>query len=267
MSCPLRLALINSSRTPKDLEAQVLITLQDIRRSLFAQAQVATQSASCQMRIVTCGTPSWIFLSADTRAIELDLVDILVNYPSFPMGGRGLHDVGNGKIILCRDKWCRETLIHETLHSVSFTNVRRDLARHYLNLFEGLTEFFTGYVMFRNYADCYDAWKEERYEVCSVTYISSVRLWATFCRFIPISQLSKIYFWDGTRNWEAKYSKFLQAIHQTGYPNFGDFRREPTPTIETRILEECLRNFGRTEFLRIYRSSLTEVLDFTEMLP
>ena len=267
MNCALRQALINSSRTPEDLERQLIISIEDIRSCLFDQARVATQSTSCQMRIATCGTPSLIFLSADTRIIELDLVDILVNYPNFPMGGRGIHDHINGKIILRRDKWCRETLIHEALHSVSFTNVRRDIARHYLNLFEGLTEFFTGYLMFRNYPDCHNAWKEERYEVCSVTYIPSVKLWATFCRFVPISELSRIYFWDGTRNWEAKYSNFLQAIHQAGYPNFGDFRRQPTPTIEARILEECLRNFGRTEFLRIYRGSIVDILDFTQMIP
>lgn len=158
-------------------------------------------------------------------------------------------------------------MIHETLHSLSFTCIRRDLARRYLNLFEGLTEFFAGYVMFRNYPDCYVAWKEESYQECSVTYPPSVRLWSSFCRYVPISELLKIYFWDGSRNWEAKYSNFLQAIHQAGYPNFGDFRRQPTPTIEARILEECLRNFGRNEFLRIYRGSLAETLDFSQMLP
>jgi len=120
--------------------------------------------------------------------------------------------------------------------------------------------------MFCNYPDCYVAWKEERYQECSVTYAPSVKLWASFCRFIPMSELLKIYFWDGTMNWEAKCSDFIEAIHQVGYPNFADFRRQPTPTIESRILEECLRNFGRTRFRFIYEGPLIDALDFRQIL-
>jgi len=265
LSCSLRRSLISSSRTHADLERQRNIALQDIRNSLFAQAQVASQSKSLPIRIATCGSPSWRLLSPNIRIVELDLVDILVNYRNFPMTGRGLHDPVNGKIILCQDKWCRETLIHETLHSTSFPCVRHDIARRYLNLFEGLTEFFAGYAMFHKYPDCYIAWKQKRYRECSVTYIPSVRLWGAFCRFIPISKLSKVYFWDGTTDWEAKYSDFLEAIHEAGYPDFGDFRRRPTPTIETRIYEECLRCFGRIRFRRIYEGPLVHTLDFKHM--
>lgn len=266
LSCSLRQSLINSSRTPTDLEAQRNIVLQDIRNSLCVQARVATPSTSCQLRIATCGAPTWVYISSDKRIIELDFVDIRANYSFFSPQDRGLYDYTNGKILLSLGKWCRETLIHEVLHSVSFPCVRRDLGRRYNLIFEGMTELFTGYVMFRHYSDCHNAWKEKQYQECSATYEPYIRLWASFCRFIPMPELLKVYFWDGTRDWEGKYSSFLRAIHQAGYPNFGDFRRRPTPTVETKILEECLRNFGRTKFKRIYEYPLGDILDFTQML-
>jgi hypothetical protein len=178
------------------------------------------------MRIATSGAPSWIFLSPDKKIVELDVVDIVANYPNFPTGGgRGLYDTKNGKTILCQGRWCKETLIHETLHSLSFTSVRQDLKRSFLNFFEGLTEFLAGYVMFRVYHDCYLAWKEERYSQCSVTYVPFVKLLAAFSRFIPMSELIKVYFWDGTRNWEGRCSSLLDAIHNAGYPQFDDFTK------------------------------------------
>lgn len=267
MSCPQRPLLINASRRLEDLEAQRNIAIQEIRSALYHQAQVGSQSLNCQIRIATIGAPSWLFLSPETRIVELDVVDIVANYPTFPVStGRGLHDVNIGKTILCRGKWCRETLLHETLHSVCFTSVRRDIARSFLNFYEGLTEFFAGYVMFRYHPDCYLAWKEERYKECLVTYIPLVKLFASFCRFIPLAELVKIYFWDGTANWEARCSGLIEAIHQAGYRRFDDFTKRRTPTVEIKFYEECLKNFGRARFRSIYEGALVDVLNFAQML-
>ena len=266
MSCTLRSSVINVSRSASGLETLRDTTINDITGTLCQRAQVSSPSVNCQIRIATAGVPRSIPLSRETNIIELDLVDILANYQNFPVGGgRGLHDPRTGKTILCRGRWCRETLIHETLHSLSFSSIRLDLRRSFFNFFEGLTEFFAGYVMFCRYPQCYDAWKEERYTHCSVTYVPSVRLWAAFCRFIPISELVKVYFWDGTRNWEARCDGLLDVIHQAGYPDFDDFVRQRAPTVETKILEECLENFGREKFRSIYEGPLANTLDFTQM--
>ena len=238
----------------------------DIKNTLYPQAQVSAQSQSFQIQIATTGTPSWIFSPSDQRVVELDWVDIRANYPNFPAGGRGLYEPQAGKIILRTDGWCRETLIHETLHSLSITGARSDLKRSFLNFFEGLTEFFTGYVMFRVYHDCYLAWKLGQYSWCSVTYTPWVKLWAAFSRFIPISELVKVYFWDGTGNWEAKTSGLLNAIHSAGYPRFDDFITKRTPTVEAKLYEECRKNFGRDRFESIYNGALINVLDFNQML-
>lgn len=263
MRCPLRASIINSS----DLEALRSNAISDIKCTLYKGATEGVPSKNCQLRIATAGIPQMIPFTSDTKIIELNPVDILVNYPRFPIdGGRGIYDPLIGKIILCQGKWCRETLIHETLHSLSFSSVRRDLHRRFLSLFEGLTEFFTGYVMYRRYFDCYTSWKENKYPYCSVTYVPSVRLWAAFCRFIPLAELVKIFFWNGTPDWEARCHDLLYKIHQSGYPRFDDFIRRPVPTVESKILEECLKNFGREKFLSIYEGPLQNTLDFSQML-
>jgi len=265
VSCPARPALLALSRNPTELEAQRCGTMQDIR-SIFAQAQVYPRNATQQIRIGSCGPPSYRTLSLETRIIELDIAEIMLNYPGAPPMIRGLYDVATGKTILCRGNWCRETLIHETLHSFSFGSVRPDLGRRYVNFFEGLTEFFSGYIMSIKYPDCYRAWKEQKHRECSVTYIPFVRLWAAFCRFIRIQELLLIYFWDGTTYWEKKCADFTEAIHQAGYPDFDNFRNRPLPTVEAKIQEECLKNFGRVHFKNIYESPLPELLDFNQVL-
>lgn len=265
MSCAARPGLLASTRSSSELESQRCSALLDIR-TIFAQAQAYPVSAPKQIRIATAGPPTFSILSPDTRIVELDIAEVVINYPGFPPTGRGLYDSETGKIILCLGKWCRETLIHETFHTVSFGATRMDLGRRYLDFFEGLTEFFTGYVMFCRYPDCYEAWRTERFQECSVTYDRFVRLWAAFCRFIRIQELFRVYFWNGTNDWEAKCEELLASIHQAGYQNFGDFRRRPIPTVEMKILDECLKNFGRAQFRHIYESPLSEILDFRQIL-
>jgi len=74
--------------------------------------------------------------------------------------------------------------------------------------------------------------------------------------YVPITQLVR----------EAKCTELTTAIHQAGYPNFESFRERPTPTVEAKLLNECLKNFGRIQFKNIYESPLPELLDFTKIL-
>lgn len=201
--------------------------------------------------------------------VELHEVDILANFPYYSPGSlRGLYDYSSGKIFLSKDRWCLKTLIHEGFHSVSFFAVRPDLRRKLLYLNEGLTELFTGYILYKRYMECYKAWKQDLYEVCSVTksaYLPWVKLLASFCRFVPLTELYKVYFWDGTANWEKRYHEFLAAIHRAGYPRFQDIMRKPKPTLEMSLLRECKKVFGK-RFDSIYYSPVECCLDFSQML-
>ncbi len=265
LSCLIRPPLLASSRDIAQLESQRTKTLQDIQ-CLFPQARTQNRATGWQFRIGVIGPPSYQFISPDTKIIELDLSDITANYGRAPLGGRGLYDVEKGKIILVCGNWCRETLIHETLHSVSFSAVSTSFWR-YINLFEGLTEFFTGYILYGLYPECFAAWKEQRYHECAVTYASFVKLLSAFCRFLRIQDLLPVYFWNGTNNWNAQFAQLIDTIHQAGYPGFQDFRLRPGLTIETRFMDQCLNNFGKVQFKNTYESPLSELLDFAQMLP
>jgi len=265
LSCLIRPPLLALSRDIDQLESQRANILQDIKY-LFPQAQTQNKATGWQIRIGVAGPPLYQFISPETKIIELDLADVAANYGRAPLGGRGLYDVDKGKIILVRGSWCRETLIHETLHSVSFGAVSTRFMR-YMNLFDGLTEFFTGYILYGLYPECFAAWKEKSHRECAVTYESFVKLLSAFCRFLRIQDLLPVYFWNGTNNWDAQFAQLVNTIHQAGYPGFQDFRQGPGLTIETRFMDQCLSNFGRVQFKNIYESPLSELLDFAQMLP
>jgi len=67
-------------------------------------------------------------------------------------------------------------------------------------------------------------------------------------------------------DWENRCHDFLDKIHQLGYPNFDDFIKLPVPIVENKILEECLKNFGREKFRSVYEGPIRDTLDFTQML-
>lgn len=264
----MRASFIQSTRSLKGLELQLDEALQDIKSTLCIQAQIAgAPSRDKLIRVISGGVQSTRFLPLENRIIELPLHDILLNYPQYSRGIRGLFDYKDGKIFICEGEWCREAILHEALHSVSFLCVRPDLRRRLLNLDNGLTEFFTGYVLYQRYKYCYSAWRESLFPVCSVIYTAWVKLWGILCRFIPISELKKIYFWDGITRWETLYADFLSVIHQTGYPKFQDILRMPKKLpLEVHFYQECRKNFGKKKFDALYGST-QKSLDYGQMLP
>ena len=260
--------LLAVTKNRQQLERQLDKVIEDIKATIYPQARVAIQSNDKLIEL-RYGGPSRMLLPSEFRIIELHEVDVLANFPYYRPGTlRGLYDYSSGKIFLCKGRWCLKTLIHEALHSVSFFAVRPDLRRKLLSLNEGITELFTGYVLFRRYADCYKAWKLGKYEVCSVVkfgYLSSVKLFAGFCRFIPLKELTRIYFWDGTTDWEKRYNQLLKAIHRAGYSQFKDILQRGKLTVELRLLQECKKAFGK-KFDKIYFEPLEHLFDFNKML-
>jgi len=81
--------------------------------------------------------------------------------------------------------WCKNTLIHETLHSTSlYSRIYTipgiiDLHR---DLNEGITECLNGYVMFKRHQECYNAWRQSVRGRCAIAYKSSTKLF-----FCPVS--------------------------------------------------------------------------------
>jgi hypothetical protein len=115
--------------------------------------------------------------------------------------GAYLHDSGS---VLLRSiseasiSWCRSIIIHETLHSVSLYsriwNTSQDLLSKHLMLYEGLTEFLAGYILFKQHTDCYPEWKIGNPQKCQIAYKPATRFFCSFAQFIGIEPLAKFYF-------------------------------------------------------------------------
>ena len=189
-------------------------------------------------------------------------VSSLIWHLNFPPGLHGRYE--NGKIFLKEGNWCRKTLHHEALHGVSIfmvPNVYQSVTRRHPFLSEGLTEFLTGYILFKDHRKCHNAWKTRTFKECKISYKDQAKLWCTFCNFIKLGEVIKLYFWDGTGSWNERYTQFLTAIHNAGYPNFRDVLSLGNNT-EILFTQECINNFGR-DFEDILNSRRS--LDFTRI--
>ena len=67
--------------------------------------------------------------------------------------------------------------------------------------------------------------------------------------------------WEGTGGWNERYTQFLTAIHDSGYPNFRDVLSLGNNK-EILFTQECINNFGKN-FEHILRSRRS--LDFTRI--
>lgn len=125
--------------------------------------------------------------------------------------------------ILHRNFWCIKTVIHETLHACSLQTSVPDLDKRYKDFFEGLTEFYTGYVLHKSYPNTYNnCWRTEDKRLCQLTYPLTTKIWNAFSKFIPINHTYPIYFYNGNNNWKELVDEFVKEIQQT-YPQFDNF--------------------------------------------
>lgn len=198
--------------------------------------------------IETCYIPS------ETRIIELSEHDWYLTVPRRWYSARGIQNSLYDKILLKRNNWCRETILHEALHRFSIFSSDFDLRKRFPILEDGITEFLVGFILFRKYPDCYLNWRAKSFKECSMTYSRSVRYFYAFCNFVSIKSLINLYFWQPGRNWENAWSQFILEIRNSGYPDFRDVIElypwtEPTES----FFEECKERFGN-RFRRLYSS-------------
>lgn len=195
------------------------------------------------------------------RIVELNKPDFRSNFGD----KRGVYKTRferkakSGRIFLQKGQWCLKTLLHEALHTVSVFSARKDLGRKFWLLNEGLTEFFTGYLLHRSHGSCHEAWKTKKYSACSISYFDQVRLWCTLCNFISLQEVQKIYFRDpAAPEWEKIWKQFIQRINKAGYRGFTDaVKGDKKP-------KEILKHFPE-DFRRIYHSR-DQNLDYGRIL-
>jgi len=206
------------------------------------------------------GSRTSTFLNPDRRIIELSSLEFQWNFPRNALN-RGLFQ--GGVIFLRRDHWCKKTLCHESVHS--FQNIEFDTKPELRLFVEGLTEFLTGCLLYEDCNYCYNAWKQGTYSYCTFTYVQWTRMFGAFCHYLPLSLLKTLYFQDG-QSWDEKYNVFLDEIHKSGFPKFGDiFTGKKKIPLELRFLQECEKNFGKGQFRNLYRSKV-RCLDFSNII-
>lgn len=197
------------------------------------------------------GMPAILYPRAN-KAKELDdlLYDIIIRRRS-----RGVYKPDYGRIFLRRGSWCRDTIIHETLHSVSIfaadQNIR--IANRYLFIREGLTQFLTGYVLWKKHHQCYEAWKSKVYpQWCALAaYEDMTRIWYTFCRFVNFEEIKKLYFGINSSDWNNIWREFIASINNANY-KFDDPLQGRVARFQDRFVDQCRKAFGRNNFDRIF---------------
>jgi len=262
MACIQGREFIRLAQIPGQLETMLNQSISDIKGAIFIGAKKPNPSIQCQLR---ASGSLGIDLPASVRICEVTEPMWSLNFSGYPHV-RALYVPTLGKIFLHQGRWCRKTLIHEALHSLSVFNVRTDL-NSFLFLREGLTEFLTGYILFKRYTGCYDAWRQKTYPDCRIAgYERNVRLWCAFCNFVSIKPVSRMYFWDPASDWQTSYNEFIDAIHSAGHVGFRDIMAvQPPVTLEEAFVQECIDNFG-PKFKDIYESRIRG-LDFSQVLP
>jgi len=228
--------------------------IHDIQEVLFPSAQ-----SPCRGAVMSIRTPTHLgirtrYLSSETKIVELSEQDWYLNVPRRWHDARGIQRPLFDKILLKRNNWCRETMLHEALHRFSVFTSDFDLRRRFSVLEDGITEFLVGYILFKKHPYCYSSWISNSFRECSMTYRRSVRRFYAFCNFVNVKSLIALYFWQPNRTWADAWSQLISNIRNSGYPDFRDVIEvyswaEPTEY----FFEECEERFG-TRFRTIYSS-------------
>ncbi len=180
---------------------------------------------------------------------------------------RGLYNPNTNELILNKGHWCRKTLIHETLHAASYFSQEEyeRLNEKIRILIEGMTEFLQGYIMYKEYPECYKAWVNQKYPICSlpITYEPATQAFAALARHVPIREITKLYIWQPNTNWHTHYKKFLNKY------NIKDILLTKETEIKINItytfINALTKTFGNEIKELIYQAPTKTCLNYSEM--
>jgi hypothetical protein len=161
--------------------------------------------------------------------------------------------------------WCKNILVHETLHSVSLYsriwNNPPDIIPKHKMLIEGMTECLTGYILFKRHLGCYDVWKSSIQGKCEVAYRPTTRLFCSLAQLIGIKPIADFYL-SVAREFNAPWNQFTTAIHSAGFTKFRFSLSQQTAFREALFREECIKSIAG--FKKIYDSD-AKALDFAQI--
>jgi hypothetical protein len=251
----MRDSALKQSETHQGLDQLMQDTLRWISTSLYPKPTFPNQSLELQHVVKTHdGTVVPVIIPATQRlAIYPESVVKEVSHAAPGMVMRGVTLYSHGKVLLSRDLWCIETLLHEVLHSVSVFGARLDLIPSFRLMIEGLTECFTQFLLLKHYSRVHEKCVRTEGTYCSLTYRYETVIWCALAEIIGYQALNQIYFWNGQKDWEALFEGLVNHIRKK-YPGFQNIltSHSKLPTM-TRLHQECGKRMG-AKYSEAYRS-------------
>jgi len=234
--------------------------IQLIQKHVFKNAKKVNGSTAVTVNISYPPIPHTI--SPSEFIFEMEKIELDKKLGVDVEGLRGCYIPNEGKIYLNKEKWCIETIIHETLHACSRTSESDQLER-YESIYEGLTEFYTGYILFKEFGECYkNCFQTDFGRLCQMTYEDTTKLWVAFCNFVGLSHTIGLYFNTG-KKWEDEVTDFVETV-KTKFPNFSNpFSKGRIPS-KLKFEIQCRNAFG-TEFREICKDR-KRFVDFSKVL-
>lgn len=175
---------------------------------------------------------------------------------------RGAYDPLKKEIVLFEPWWCRRTLVHETLHSLSFFYRDESLIDKSLGewrfIVEGFTEFFTGYVLYvlRKRFSCYLYWLNRSYLPCRISYEPYVKVLGALAQvLVSLEDLKRLFFYSRQVDWKQLYRSFLKKYE------LPDLLRDWSTAYELEeAILEALQNTGRKDVANRFEALLNDDL-------
>jgi len=262
-SCAQRESLIEANSSD-GFQKLLDVSLAEIRSCLFNSADFVMQPQEITITKEFNGSTFEVTIPENQRIVVLSEREMMLNGGS--IDDKGLYDWNTGKIILNQRWLCIETVYHETLHAVSLPSVRTDVNVKFRDFYEGLTEFYTGFLLAKNYNLCYNnCWKLNSNRPCQFTYPQQTRIWIAFCNCINIKETIPIYFYNNSDNWESLFDSFIGRIKEITNTNFTNILQNSTKRPSwLSFHQECLKHLG-SKYEEAYQSS-DSILDLNNII-
>jgi len=282
--CPRRDTYISLPTTSDRLEDLANEALEGIRDTFQRETEygVATNALADTRYRLSSMHPDLLFLknprTRSGRFIEGSKRVYLLSHEEWLANGKltgGPNCLGRylygPAVILLHDKtetpfsWCRNVLTHETLHSVSLYSriwsSSTNLVQKHEALIEGITECLLGYILLKQHPDCYESWKSNDPDMCTIAYRERVRLFCSLAQKIGITPLVDFYL-SAEGSFTGHWNRFIQSIRLLGYAKFKYELNEQSAFREPFFREVCMRSVEG--FKKIY-DSFPKSLDFSRI--
>jgi hypothetical protein len=225
------------------------------------QTQPIKQPIAC--RLIDPSTKEQIVaITQPTQVIELSGYNIARAFDNYDDSVTGFYHTDYGIIFLDQDKWCINTLTHETLHSRSSLS-KTKLSSDFDFIIEGITELFVGVTFQRNALNnCYTHWQSID-DCFHDHYEEYVKPWH-FLRFkMNYQPIEHLYFDQHIQAPLQQLGSLLEANGCKGCTNL--FSRTTKTATLFQEFKDILGRVYPEEFAEFMRTDLRQTIGIAEL--